>query len=180
MKQEKFIVKDYETHEIFSFDDEDEYNAFSEDYPKPYDLVPFNDAKILHLTLQREWFDEIAKGEKTEEYREIKPYWTRQLENNVGFVIFDEIYFKNGYAKNAPFMRVIPGRIKKDVRELNGVKQMLYVIELEQVVEIRNYDKNEIVKCPTCDRKPLQHVHQEKGNLHFSYECKNCDWHESI
>lgn len=31
--------------------------------------------KTLHLTLKKKWFDMIASGEKTEEYREIKPYW---------------------------------------------------------------------------------------------------------
>jgi len=31
--------------------------------------------KVLHLTLEREWFDQIAKGLKRHEYREYKPYW---------------------------------------------------------------------------------------------------------
>ena len=31
----------------------------------------------LHLTLNKKWFDMILSGEKTEEYREIKPYWTK-------------------------------------------------------------------------------------------------------
>lgn len=37
--------------------------------------------KILHLTLKKKWFDMIESGEKTEEYREIKPYWIRRLVN---------------------------------------------------------------------------------------------------
>ena len=28
----------------------------------------------LHLTLKKQWFDMILSGEKTEEYRDIKPY----------------------------------------------------------------------------------------------------------
>jgi hypothetical protein len=35
--------------------------------------------KVLHLTLKKRWFDMIASGEKTEEYREIKPYWAARL-----------------------------------------------------------------------------------------------------
>ena len=35
--------------------------------------------KILHLTLKKKWFDMILSGEKTDEYREIKPYWTKRL-----------------------------------------------------------------------------------------------------
>jgi len=58
--------------------------------------------RILHLTLQKKWFDLILSGEKRIEYRECKPYWNRRLLNK----IFDEIRFKNGYAKKSPFMRV--------------------------------------------------------------------------
>jgi hypothetical protein len=35
--------------------------------------------KVLHLTLKKKWFDMIASGEKTEEYREIKAYWASRL-----------------------------------------------------------------------------------------------------
>lgn len=35
--------------------------------------------KTLDLVLRRKWFDMIASGEKTEEYREIKPYWIKRL-----------------------------------------------------------------------------------------------------
>ena len=35
--------------------------------------------KILHLTLKKEWFDMILSGEKLEEYRDIKDYWTTRL-----------------------------------------------------------------------------------------------------
>lgn len=35
----------------------------------------------LHLNLKKQWFDKIASGVKTEEYRDIKPYWTKRLFN---------------------------------------------------------------------------------------------------
>ena len=35
--------------------------------------------KTLKLTLKKQWFDMILSGEKKEEYREIKPYWTKRL-----------------------------------------------------------------------------------------------------
>jgi hypothetical protein len=35
--------------------------------------------KTLHLTLKKKWFNMIASGEKTEEYREIKKYWAERL-----------------------------------------------------------------------------------------------------
>lgn len=36
-------------------------------------------ANTLHLTLKKRWWDMIERGEKREEYREIKPYWTQRL-----------------------------------------------------------------------------------------------------
>ena len=35
--------------------------------------------KVLTLTVNKQWFDKILSGEKTEEYREIKPYWVARL-----------------------------------------------------------------------------------------------------
>ncbi len=60
------------------------------------------DKKILHLTLHKQFFDAIADGSKRFEYRELKPYWKTRIEKRK----YDEIWFKNGYQKHAPFMRV--------------------------------------------------------------------------
>lgn len=35
--------------------------------------------KTLSLVLKKKWYDMIDSGEKTEEYREIKPYWIRRF-----------------------------------------------------------------------------------------------------
>lgn len=37
---------------------------------------------ILHLTLTKKWFDMILSGEKKEEYREIKGFWSKRLTTN--------------------------------------------------------------------------------------------------
>jgi hypothetical protein len=63
----------------------------------------------LHLTLKKEWFDQISAGRKTEEYREAKPYWIARLmangiENRTRH--FDQIVFKNGYSSIARTMTV--------------------------------------------------------------------------
>lgn len=55
--------------------------------------------KILNLTLKKHWFDMIATGEKTEEYREVKPYWVSRLSRT-----YDAVCFRNGYSKDAPTM----------------------------------------------------------------------------
>ena len=36
-------------------------------------------ADTLHLVLKGKWYDLIASGKKTEEYREPKPYWIKRI-----------------------------------------------------------------------------------------------------
>ena len=43
------------------------------------DLKMDTKIKILTLSLCKEWFDMIKSGKKTEEYREITPYWACRL-----------------------------------------------------------------------------------------------------
>lgn len=88
--------------------------------------------KILTLNVSKQWFDMIVSGEKTEEYREIKPYWVSRLVNQQvesGEVLFDEfggyclvigkpeykpythVLFINGYRKDSP-------RIQKEIESI--------------------------------------------------------------
>lgn len=84
--------------------------------------------KILHLVLKKKWFDLIASGVKTEEYRDVKPYWEKRLLDYKAikrdykmlvmrrFLLgkgvnpleyprgFTHVVFRNGYAKDAPRM----------------------------------------------------------------------------
>lgn len=62
---------------------------------------------ILRLTLKKKWFDLIASGQKTVEYREYKPYWISRLMRD-GALRDDisEVHFRNGYGPSAPLMRV--------------------------------------------------------------------------
>lgn len=87
--------------------------------------------RILHLTLHRQWFDAIASGEKREEYREIKPYWAKRIDGRE----YDEIHFRNGYARNAPFMRVEYKGYRDGV--WNG--KPVYALQLGKILEVRNY-----------------------------------------
>ena len=74
---------------------------------------------VLRLTLKKKWYDMILSGEKKEEYREVKAYWTNRLvdvwigegeeyhhEDTFRAKEFDYVEFKNGYAKDAPTMLV--------------------------------------------------------------------------
>lgn len=74
---------------------------------------------VLNLVVSKQWFDMIASGEKTEEYREIKPYWIKRLttncevaydvaaETHCGEVLYRPyvyVRFFQGYAKNRPWI----------------------------------------------------------------------------
>ena len=88
--------------------------------------------KVLTITVRKQWLDMIAADEKTEEYREIKPYWASRLVNQQaesGEVLFDEfggycrvigkleykpythVLFINGYRKDSP-------RIQKEIESI--------------------------------------------------------------
>ena len=56
---------------------------------------------MLVLPIKKEWFDMIKSGKKKEEYREIKPYWTKRLNNE-----FDKM-----------LKPIIPTNIERDVRK---------------------------------------------------------------
>ena len=99
--------------------------------------------KILHLTLKKKWFDLIAQEKKKIEYREIKPYWNKRLTDEIpnnDLILrkqFDEIHFKNGYSKDAPFMRVEWLGMGTDIFE----EKDCYAIHLGKILEIKNYPK---------------------------------------
>ena len=82
--------------------------------------------KVLTLTISKQWFDMIVAGKKTEEYREIKPYWIKRLTTNCeveydvavetycGKVLYrpyTHVLFINGYRKDSP-------RIEKEIESI--------------------------------------------------------------
>lgn len=88
----------------------------------------------LHLVLKAQWYDMIASGEKTEEYREVKWFWVRRLmfptesdlefddsemnlienyENGyLKFCRFDAITFTLGYPKKDDMSRRMTFKIE--------------------------------------------------------------------
>lgn len=94
--------------------------------------------KTLHLTLFRRWFIDILDGTKTEEYREIKPFWAKRL-----FQHYDTVTFRNGYDKDAPLMVVeFKGVETKTIYHPIHHKPMtVYAVKLGRVLETMNTDK---------------------------------------
>jgi hypothetical protein len=61
---------------------------------------------ILFLTLKAYYFDEIALGKKTIEYRDISPYFTARLIRGGQFIKYDAVLFQNGYSLQSRRMLV--------------------------------------------------------------------------
>lgn len=40
---------------------------------------------MLIFPLKKQWYEKIKSGEKTIEYREVKPYWRSRFYNEIGF-----------------------------------------------------------------------------------------------
>ena len=67
---------------------------------------------MIILPIKKKWFDMIKSGEKKEEYREIKPYYTSRFKNYLPRVnifrakewIYSQIIviFRNGYRADSP------------------------------------------------------------------------------
>ena len=69
---------------------------------------------MLILPIKKKWFDMILSGEKEEEYREIKPYYTTRFVNagllehtfnkNCTAPTYNRtvVMFRNGYSSNSP------------------------------------------------------------------------------
>ena len=87
--------------------------------------------RILQLNLKRQFFDEIALGRKTEEYREQKDYWTTRLEGRD----YDTIIFRNGYGPDVPEMEVE----FKGVRKMKRKGDAIYAIKLGKILSLKRW-----------------------------------------
>ena len=74
--------------------------------------------KTLHLILRGKWYDMIDRGEKIEEYREVKQYWMKRLIEDIDedeegdtcchvfYVDYDCVCFRRGYTTTTMTFRV--------------------------------------------------------------------------
>jgi hypothetical protein len=53
--------------------------------------------------IKKKWFEMILSGDKKEEYREIKPFYTSRLEKIIDFSSI-VIGFRNGYSNKSPIV----------------------------------------------------------------------------
>lgn len=108
---------------------------------------------MLVLPIKKKWFYMIKSGEKKEEYREIKPYWTKRFYNllehthvhlyNCEINLISArgtVVFKNGYSKNAPQIKCFVQLSQDYGKPEWGAKpnKKYYVLEILSVEEIKN------------------------------------------
>ena len=104
--------------------------------------------KILHLPLKAKWYEMIERGVKTEEYREIKPYWKQRLLEygncwgdydlvvktcNKGFLLFkkyDFVKFSYGYTKRTMTFEIESITIGKGNPEWGAPTEDVFIIKL--------------------------------------------------
>ncbi len=85
----------------------------------------------LHLNLQREFFAAIAARTKRIECRDQTAYWRKRLEGRH----YDVIQFRNGYATNAPEMRVE----FRGLRRYGKGRSAYYAIRLGRILQIKRW-----------------------------------------
>ncbi len=99
--------------------------------------------KVLHLVLKGQWYDMISQGIKTEEYREVKPYWSRRLigqdtpivpqrKGHVGCNVngYTHVRFHYGYASRSMLFELRDIRIGKGRKEWGAPESSAYIITL--------------------------------------------------
>ena len=94
----------------------------------------------LHLTINKKWFDMILSGKKTEEYREIKPYYNLRLLGKE----YDTVVFRNGYASNAPqfTMELKSITLSTGKPEWGAEESKVYfVLSLGKIINTKNINK---------------------------------------
>lgn len=62
-----------------------------------------SECAILPLVLKGKWYDMIASGEKKEEYRDVKPFWKKRIENILHHPHSILVAFSRGYKKQDMF-----------------------------------------------------------------------------
>lgn len=93
-------------------------------------------SKTLYLPLNKKWYEMIERGEKTEEYREIKPYYVDRILNikpdfnYATFKKFDAVRFSYGYTKRTMTFEVESITIGKGKPEWGAPAEDVFVIKL--------------------------------------------------
>ena len=94
---------------------------------------------MIILPIKRKWFDLIKSGVKTEEYREIKPYYDSRFKRYFGNKVC--IMLRNGYSRNSPSL-MCDVIIKKGIgkSEWGAPDEECYILEILKVFGVKDED----------------------------------------
>lgn len=116
----------------------------------------YNHSGYMIMTLKKKWFDMILSGVKTEEYREVKPYWEKRFINYFGrhydftqdtpTVVWDQqikdIVFRNGYGNDKPQFTakctISEGYGNEEWGAESGYRY--YVLKIHRIYDKKNID----------------------------------------
>lgn len=80
--------------------------------------------RILYLPLKKKWYEMIESGYKTEEYREIKPYWIKRIG------LCDAVKFSYGYTQRTMTFECKGIRIGKGNPVWGAPEEDVFIIKL--------------------------------------------------
>ena len=142
----------------------------------------------LIFILKKEWYEKIKNGEKTIEYREVKPYWERRFQNfKDWYSLFvapkDKDYFKKHYPVTLDcslvycvfrlgYTNKYMAAIMKKIEIVDGkntdlhIDKPVFAVHFAEVVEI---DPSEISKTNTIKQEAAQSFVATVGSLAKSY-----------
>jgi hypothetical protein len=78
----------------------------------------------LHLVLKWHWYDMIERGEKREEYRELKKFYMDRLSTKK----YDKVVFHKGYSNETMTFDIISIEIGKGKEELGAETNKDYFV----------------------------------------------------
>jgi hypothetical protein len=135
---------------------------------------------MLTLPIKKKWFDMIKSGEKKEEYREIKPYYTSRFFNEYkknNHNLCFHVIFRNGYSKNSPSIKCYISLYK----DLTGrpewgaePNKLYYVLKILSVEEIKSMKTKDLkinfrylvgnIACLSVDSIDGKSIHNDINN----------------
>jgi hypothetical protein len=86
----------------------------------------------ITTTIEREWLADIISGDKSVEYRQMKPYWRRRL---AAVSVPFELRLINGMQKHAPEVTVRVDRVRANSADRQ------YELHIGKILGFSNWDK---------------------------------------
>lgn len=120
---------------------------------------------MLTLPINKKWFDMSVNGTKKEEYRDIKPYWTKRLSGLIGInesELFRDVkiakdkhkticyltstkpkvMYRNGYSIRSPyFIATVRLKIGYGKKEWGALDEICYILEYVEIIEVGNLEE---------------------------------------